>query len=431
MGRHLPARRARIWAALAAALAAVGAPSVARADAVTDWNAIASNSIAVTAAQPPHPASISFAMVQGAVYDAVNAIDGGYQPYLSRPAANPWDSEAAAAATAAYRVLVSLFPLQQPTLKALYDPYIANLPDQPAGAKAGGIAAGNAAADAMIAARANDGRGGAFTFVFGTMPGEWRPAPPTFALDPAPWVGNVTPFMIESPSQFRSDGPNPVRTAAYAADFNEVKTVGSLKSTTRTADETDAAIFWQDHGFALWNRIERGLAASHGLSTAESARMLAMTDLAAADSAISCWNDKYYWRFWRPVTAIREAGTDGNPATVPDAGWLPLFDPSTPAAGAPLVTPGFPDHPSGHACGSSAIVHTLQDFFGTDKVAFSAFSNKSQTTRHFERLSDALKEVIDARVWAGIHFRTADVQGSVMGKKVAHWERKHYFERAH
>src|SRR5215831_1976417 len=230
MGRHLPARRARIWAALAAALAAVGAPSVARADAVTDWNAIASTSIAVTAAQPPHPASISFAMVQGAVYDAVNAIDGGYQPYLSRPAANPWDSEAAAAATAAYRVLASLFPLQQPTLKALYDPYIANLPDQPAGAKAGGIAAGNAAADAMIAARANDGRGGAFTFVFGTMPGEWRLAPPTFALDPAPWVGNVTPFMIESPSQFRSDGPNPVASAAYAADFNEVKSVGSKTS---------------------------------------------------------------------------------------------------------------------------------------------------------------------------------------------------------
>ena len=419
-------RRIRRLAALAA-LGVLASPAVARADAVTDWNAIASTAIVTNAGQPPHQAALSFAIVQGAVYDAVNAIAGGYRPYLTKPAANPWDSQEAAAATAAYRVLASVLPSQAGGLQTTYDAYVAALPDSPAGAKAGGVAAGEAAAAAMIAARTGDGRGGPFTFVFGTGPGEWRLAPPTFAVDPAPWVGNVRPFLIKSPSQFRSDGPNPVTSRAYAADLNEVKSVGSLTSTTRTADETDAAIWWQDHGSALWNRIVRGLATA--LPVADTARLFARVDLAAADAAINCWNDKYYWRFWRPVTAVREAGNDGNPATAADPNWLPLFDPSTPAAGAPLVTPGFPDHPSGHGCVSGATVHVLQDFFGTDKVAFSAFSNKSLTTRRFNRLSSALKEVINARVWAGIHFRTADVQGAVMGKKVAHWEAKHYFQR--
>jgi hypothetical protein len=419
-------RSTRIWLAAVAALVALAWPAAARADEVTDWNGYASTAIVTTAGQPPHAAILSFAIVQGAVYDAVNAIDRGYRPYLMQPAANPWDSKEAAAATAAYRVLVSLFPAQLPTLEPLYAASLAAMPDGPA--KAGGIAAGEAAAAAMIAARQNDGRGGAFTFVFGTTAGVWRPAPPTFAVDPAPWVGNVRPFLIESPSQFRSDGPNPLASAAYARDFNEVKRVGSLTSTIRSADQTDAAIFWQDHGFALWNRIFRTLDASQGLDIVDSARLFAMTNLAAADAAISCWNDKYYWNFWRPVTAIREADNDGNPATEADPAWLPLFDPATPTAGAPLITPGFPDHPAGHGCGSGAIVHTLQNFFGTDKIAFSAFSNKSLTTRSFDRFSEALKEIIDARVWAGIHFRTADVQGAVLGKKVADWERKHYFQ---
>jgi hypothetical protein len=227
----------------------------------------------------------------------------------------------------------------------------------------------------------------------------------------------------------RTDGPNSITSAAYAEDLNEVKKLGSLTSTTRTADQTDAAIFWQDQAMALWNRIFRTLAASQGLDIVENARLFAMENLAAADAAIGCWNDKYYWQFWRPITAIREADTDGNPATVADPNWLPLFDPATPVCHLPLLaTPPFPDHPSGHCCATSAIVHTLQNFFGADKIGFSAFSNKSCTTRSFERFSDALNEVIDARVWAGIHFRTADVQGSVLGKKVAHYLEKHYFQ---
>lgn len=414
-----------------AALIALATPAVARADGVTEWNAIASSAIVTTAGQSPHASTLSLAMVQGAVYDAVNAIDQGHRPYLAAPAANPWDSTEAAAATAAFRVLIALFPAQQSTLQPLYEASLASVPDGPA--KAGGIAAGEAAAAAMLAARANDGRGGSFTFVPGTAPGAWRLAPPQgptkiVAVDPAPWVGYVHPFLVPDVEMLRSDGPNPLTSAAYADDFNEVKELGSLTSTRRTADQTEAAIFWQDHGPALWNRVLRALAASRGLDIAENARLFAMVNLAAADGAIGCWNDKAYWNFWRPITAIREAATDGNPATEADPNWLPLFDPATPQFGSPLVTPGFPDHPAGHGCISGAIVQTLQNFFDTDKIAFSAFSYRTRTTRSFDRFSQALKEVIDARVWGGIHFRTADVQGAVLGEKVAHYLQKHYFQ---
>jgi hypothetical protein len=420
---------------IALALVALASPPVARADAVTDWNLIASNAIVATAGQPPPVSALSFAMVQGAVYDAVNAIDRGHQPYLVQPPSNPTDSKEAAAATAAFRVLVGfddlpgLFPSQLPTLQPVYDAYIAGLPDNPPGSRAAGVTIGETTARAMLNARMNDGRFGPPPDLYPPAPGIWRPTPPNFAHDPAPWVGNVLPFIVPSAEMLRTDGPNALTSAAYTEDFNEVKELGSLNSTTRTADETDAAIFWQDHAHALFNRIFRTLAASQNLDIVENARLFAMTNLAAADAAIGCWNDKYYWQFWRPITAIREADTDGNPHTVADPTWLPLFDPATPVCHPPLlVTPPFPDHPSGHACATGAFVHTLQNFFRTDKIAFSAFSNKSCTTRSFDRFSDALKEVIDARVWAGIHFRTADVQGAVLGNKVAHYLEKHYFQ---
>jgi hypothetical protein len=420
-------KRTWLWLAAVAAAVVLASPAVAHADAVTDWNAIASNAIVTTAGQPPAVSALSFAIVQGAVYDAVNAIDGGYQPYLARPAANPWDSKDAAAATAAFKTLAALFPGQLGTLQPTYDSYVAALPDIPAGSKAAGVAAGESAAAAMLAARTNDGRGGGPGTLVGTVPGVWRPTIPFFAQDPAPWVGEVRPFLLPNAELVRSDGPNALSSAAYAEDLNEVKRMGSLTSTYRTADQTEAAIWWQSNG-GFWNGVTRTLAAEHGLDIVQNARLFAMEDLAAADGFIGCYKDKYYWNFWRPVTAIRQADTDGNPATEADPNWTPLFDPATPQFGPPLSTPPFPDHPSAHSCASSAIVDTMQEFFGTDKVPFSAFSPRTRTTRSFERLSDALNEVIGARIWGGIHFRTADVQGSVLGKKVAHYLQKNYFQ---
>jgi hypothetical protein len=419
----------------ALALIALASPTVTRADSVTDWNAIASTAIVTNAGQPPPVSALSFAMVQGAVYDAVNAIDRGHQPYLVQPPSNPTDSKEAATATAAFRVLVGfddlpgLFPAQQPTLQPQYDAYIAGLPDNPPGSRAAGVTIGEATARAMLTNRLNDGRFGPSPTPYPQAPGIWRPTPPNFLNDPAPWVGNVRPFLVPSAEMLRTDGPNALTSAAYTEDFNEIKEVGSLYSTTRTADQTDAAIFWQDHAHALFNRIFRTLATSQGLDIVNSARLFAMENLAAADAAIGCWNDKYYWQFWRPITAIREADTDGNPATEADPTWLPLFDPATPVCNLPsLFTPPFPDHPSGHCCATGAFVNTLQNFFGTDKISVTITSNKSCTTRSFDRFSDILSEVIDARVWAGIHFRTADVQGSVLGKKVAQYLKKHYFQ---
>jgi hypothetical protein len=419
----------KLLSVTALTLLAITLPTDVRADAVTDWNAIASTAIVATAGQPPPVAALSFAMVQGAVYDAVNAIDGGYQPYLVQPPANPTDSQAAAAATAAFRILAELFPAQLATLQGQYDNYIASLPDEPPGSKPAGIAIGQAAAAAMSAARQNDGRLGPRPALSSPAPGIWRPTPPNFADDPSPWVGNVRPFLVPSAEMLRTDGPNALNSAAYAKELNELKQVGSLNSTKRSADQTDAAIFWQEHLHGFLNRVMRNLAETKGLKIAQSARLFAMSNMAGADAAIGCWNDKYYWQFWRPITAIREANSDGNLATQADATWVPLFDPATPVFNPPsLVTPPFPDHPSGHTCGTAAFMRTMHNFFGTDKIAFTATSNKSGTTRSFDRLSSALKEVIDARVWAGIHFRTADTQGAVLGNNVARHLKKHYFQ---
>jgi hypothetical protein len=422
-------RSTRVRLAAVAALVALASPAVARADAVTDWNAIASDAIVVRAGQPPAVSALSFAIVQGAVYDSVNAIDQlRHQPYLVAPPANPWDSQEAAVAAAAYQVLIGMFPAQLPVLQPIYDAYVAALPDEPVGSKAAGIAVGEAAAEAMLDARENDGRGGPPPVLYPEAPGVWRPTPPFFAQDPAPWVGNVLPFLVPSATMLRTDGPNPLTSVAYAEDFNEVKQLGSRTSTARTADQTEAAIWWQTTG-AFWNAVTRTIVATRpGLDIVENARLFAMENMAAADGFIGCYNDKYYWQFWRPVAAIHAADSDGNPATEADPNWTPLFDPVTAQFGPPLATPPFPDHPSAHGCASSAIADTIENFFGTDKIPFSAFSSRTRTWRTFDRLSDALKEIIDARVWGGIHFRTADVQGAVLGKKVAHYLRKHYFQ---
>jgi hypothetical protein len=433
----------RLVGALAAlaALVALAATVPARAgstDTVLEWNLNATNALSnAPTANPPGVAMtppvtvVHLAMVEGAVYDAVNAIElangAGHQPYLSGlPAASASDSIDAAAATAAHDVLVnalnalplSLQPLAPPVVAWLDTAYTTTLAGIADGAaKSGGIADGAAAATAMLALRASDGRYGPFRFTAGTGPGQWRPELPAFVSDPNAWIAKVQPFVMTSQSQFRTDGPQPLTSGAYAKEFNEVKTLGALTGSTRTPDQTALAFFYTDHAVAMWNRTFRAVAAQRGLTESDEARLFGMLNIAGADSLIACWDSKAYWSFWRPITAIRLADTDGNPATTADPNWLPL-----------VTTPPYPDEPSGFNCVTSGFMHTAQDFFGTDKMSFTVHSNVTNVDRDYTRFSDTWKDTIDARVYDGIHFRTADVHGVVIGNKVAHWLDKHYFQ---
>jgi hypothetical protein len=397
---------------------ALAAPALANASAVTQWNVNATNALIGTAGQAPPVSALHLAMVHGAIYDAVNAIDGGYTPYLVSPEATPFDSQDAAAVTAAYEVLISIVPAQQPALVVLRDASLAAIPDGLP--KTQGIAVGHAAANAMIAARTGDGRFGAPGFPVPAVPapGQWRPVLPMFVNDPNAWLRNVTPFMIQSSSQFRTKGNWDITSPQYTREFNEVKSLGSVGSTERTQHQTDAALYWAVHPVATWSRIVRMLDAQAGLSTADAARLYAQLYLTASDALISVWDDKAYWSFWRPITAIREADTDGNPATEADPGWLPL-----------VATPPYPEHPSGHLGLSSSFVETLQEFFNTDHMSWT--DTAAGKTLSYTRLSDALNEIISVRVWSGIHFRTADEQAAHLGKLVAKWRKHHYFKALH
>ena len=426
-------KKIQILPLIAVALVIRVVPTAVQANEVTHWNQIATDTLAAfppAAGGAPNALQINMGMTQGAVYDAVNAIGRTYQPYLLETRFNPSASKEAATATAAYRVLSNIvstvpasisFPnratLQQ-TLDTEYTNSLTAIPDSPS--KTAGIDAGNAAADAMIAARQGDGRFGPSPWTMATGVGYWDPLQPngTSPLDPTAWVANVRPFLMQSSSQFRTDGPNALTSTAYAEDFNEVKALGSVNSTVRTSEQTHIAIFWQGAPPPLaWNFVARNLIAQYAVDMVDSALLFAMMNLSAADSAINCWNDKYYWDFWRPWTAIRQADKDGNPDTEPDPSW------------APLLTAPYPEHPSGHLSGDSAHLEVLQMFFGTDKIRFGVTSSRFPgETRYFDRFSDALKEIIDARIWAGLHFRTADVQAKILGRRVVHYMATHYFQ---
>jgi hypothetical protein len=398
----------------AAALIALSASASARADTVTDWNVNAVNALVGTAAQSPTVSTVHLAMVHGAVYDAVNSIDERYEPYLVEIRARDWYSKDAAVAAAAYRTLLGIVPAQEPTLTQLYN---ASLAPIPAGAaKDGGIRVGEVAAAAMLADRRNDGRFGAYRFPVPTMPaaGEWVPVLPSFGNDPAAWIKDVRPFLIREPDP----GPPPyaLTSKKYAREFDEVKSVGALNSTTRTADQTDQARFWAG-GPAPWTLVARQLATAHGLRSIETARMFAMLYTTGADALICVWNGKAEYLFWRPITAIREADRDDNPATKPDTGWLPLIN-----------TPPYPDQPSGLSAVSAAMAESLEDVFG-HRERFSVTSGSSGTTRSYHSFDQAVDEVIDARVYSGIHFRKADVDAAELGHDVARDSLKRYFER--
>jgi hypothetical protein len=395
--------------ALALTTPAVLAPGAAHAgrpvpNAVVAWHVHAQTAIFDVARQSPTAATRSFAMVQGAVYDAVNAIAGTpYQPYLTAPPSRRGDSVPAAVAAAAHHVLISLFPAQADTLRARYAEELARIPDSRA--KQGGLAVGTATAAAMIEARRNDGAFSDATWPVGTAPGEYRLTPPNFVQSGA-WFAFLKPFVVRDPAHYTVPGPPALSSADYARQLNEVKAFGSATSTVRTARQTEAAIWWDDYHMVEWE-FRRVLATDQRLGNLATARLFAQTDMATVDALISCYQQKRRWSLWRPVTAIPLAGTDGNPATAADPSWQPL-----------RVTAPSPEWPSGHACYTAATMVSFRAFFGRDDVAFHAYSPDAGTTRHFTSFRAAQAEVQPARVWAGVHYRGATVLGDRLGTAV-------------
>jgi vanadium-dependent haloperoxidase-like protein len=392
-------------------------------DPIAAWNEISEQAVK-TAGHAPPVAALDFAIVHLAIYDAVESIDQRYEPYHGLvPGAT--GSLSAAAAKAGHDVLVGLFLAQKSTLDSDYENYLATNNIDPLDP---GIAVGAQAAAAILTLRSNDGR---FPlnpppFLGSTAIGQWRPtpsllpgAPPSFAPGLTPWVASVTPFTMNSDSQFRVDPPPDLTSDVWTADYNEVKALGSLTSTTRTAEQTEIGYFWADSGPVLWQNALRYISRNYLNDIGDSARMYALAEAALADSQIACWESKYLYNFWRPITAIRLGDQDGNPATALDPDWQPLIN-----------TPNFPEYPSGHASTSGAISHALRLFFGSDLLNFQMTTtnpNATQKTRIFTRFSQAEDEVVDARVYVGIHYRNTDRTSRAQGLRVANWVFKNYF----
>jgi hypothetical protein len=430
--RRPSARRFAIFAALVltpstlAVAPAAGAPPAAmtsHSDTIRVWNANALAALGA-AAQPPNLAVLHMAMVQGAVYDAVNSIDGGHEPLLPGVASvSPTASMDAAVATAAYRVLDGLGMAPVPalpdavrmTLSTQYNQTLASILDGPA--KALGIEAGQAAATAMLAARHGDGRYVAFPLTAGTEPGEWRPVAPATVLDPNSWISEVDPFTLLSTSQFRTPGPRNLNSAAYAQEYNEVKSLGAMGS-QRSEEQEAIARFYNVNPLELFNRTFRTISQTEGLGLVEEARLFGMINVAAADAIINCWNDKRFHNFWRPTTAIREGDNDGNARTIGDPGWTPLE-----------TNPPYSDHTSGYNCMAGSFMNAGKAFFGGDKMHFNVVRSPAApaVAREYHRFTDVVDDTIDARVYQGLHFRSADIQGARLGQQVAGWVNSNSF----
>ena len=382
--------------------------------AVSDWSLIAQNAIVAVGRRFPGEAAVHMGIVHATIYDAIVAIEGGYRPFAITTTAPPNTSVDAAIAAAAHRVLVARFPDQQAALDDLYFAYLNGLEDGEA--KSNGIQVGEEVGMGMLQLRANDGLDSVVPYVQrASGAGVYEPtasAPPLGTRMP-----NVRPLALERASQFRPEGPPALRSLEYARDFNEVKTLGRVDSSVRTADQTAVALFWTDHDIPQWNRSLLRLAADRGLSSIETARMLAMAHVAGGDAMIGCFDAKYEYLSWRPLHAIRRADTDGNSHTVPDPAWQPV-----------LATPNHPEYPSAHACHTTAIAEALESFFGPGRLRFSIDSLVTGETRSYARFKEVVEEVNNARVWAGFHFRSSQEDGSTLGRRVGRFVVRNFFQ---
>jgi PAP2 superfamily len=392
----------------------LASPGLLAQNVVIDWNNIASTTIITNAKEASTTSAVWFAYVQLAVYDAVNAIDRRHRPYLFTTDATASASKDAAAISAAHRVLANYFPAQQASLDAQFASSLAAISDTAANIAAG-AAVGEQAAQALIAARSHDGLLADVPYAPPVGPGFYQRTPPAFAPPIAPWLGQMVPFTMTSATQFFPDeGPDALNSEVWIDDYNQVKTLGALNSTVRTPQQTEIGLFWTEHTGQQYGRAFRNLATLKSLDTSDAARLMAMLWTGYADSVIGCWNAKFSFSFWRPVTAIRAGG--GNPQLAGDPAWTPL-----------AATPAHPEYPAAHGCVTGAVSTILAGYFGTQKVQFSVDSLVTHTTHTYDSTNDLMKEVEAARIYAGFHYHHSVVEGRELGRKVGRQLVKEFF----
>ena len=403
---------------------------------VQQWNKISEDTVVASGAFG-NEGLIYLAYVSAAVYDAVVAIEGGYEPYGTAIDAPPGASLDAAVLEAAYQTLRNYFPSQAATLDSLHTEALALIPDGMS--KDDGKAVGIAAADSIIALRTGDGRMTPIgvTSTFETKPpapGVWRLTPP-FAPPQTPWVGSVRPFILKKIGQFQPRKPVRLTSERWVDQFNEIKLYGRDTGSLRTPDQTAIALFWTANANRAYNRVARELASTRGLSLLETARLAAMINIVGADAQIAVMHWKYHFLFWRPVTAIDPfvvvddgfgpvpGFDDGNPATVEETGWRPL-----------VTTPNHPEYPAAHGSLTSAMAEVLSEFLGTTdiNVDIHGFDDNGlpgnlNAVRHFDTAEQLRSEIIEARLWAGLHYRGSTEAGVELGQKVAHYDLEHAF----
>ena len=375
---------------------------------VADWNAIGSTAVIANAGKIPPASTIWFTYSSLAMYDAVNAVTGEYEPFYYRVAGPSNASIDAAAAAAAHRILVNYFPSQQTALDTQLTASLAAIMASD-DAKTAGVAVGEAAAMALINARSGDGLEANVTYTPGSGPGAWIPTPPAFAAPAVPWLGQMRPFTMKAADDYLPDPPKALSSEIWSRDYNLTRNYGGTNSTVRSAAEGEIGIFWTEHTGAQFARAFNNLVTNNNLGTADAARLIAMLWTGVADSAIGCFNAKYKYGFWRPITAIPAGG--GNADTVADPSWVSL-----------ATTPNHPEYPAAHGCVTGAASTLIADFFGTTRVHIVTDSLAFSDGVHqhvFEDTRDLMDEVFWARMYAGFHFYHSLEAGRTLGQTVA------------
>jgi membrane-associated phospholipid phosphatase len=395
-------------------------------DPVLEWNAIM-NTTVIAGGSSPLVSTRVVALVSASVFDAVNGIKPLYQPLHVKPDAPRHASQRAAAIQAACAMLIYVYPAQTLSLNMQRDASIAALAStEDAKSIQAGMAWGQSVADSIWAWRMTDGftpPPPPFVGVLGIVGspaavGVWRPTPLVNLSGAGPQFASMTPWVLRRPSQFRLPPPLALTSTEYAANYNEVKSMGAFSGSPRTADQSELALFWAGNTALYWNRIAAQISVERSLKLHENAHLFALLNVAMADAGIACWDGKYRYVFWRPITAIRAGDTDNNAGTDPDPAWTPWLD------FFPAGTPAHPEYPSGHSTVSGAAASVLAAEFGDD-TSFTVTSDVRPGTRAFPSFSAAVAEIADARVFGGIHFRISCVRGNTLGQAVANYVSSH------